>query len=99
MHFTLKVLELDLSPDKKRQVNLSFFHSVHTFIAIICSGVGADTFGVCFSSTGLDAFSTSPGTNVFTDSFFASSSTSLDENKFLASNLSCHLTFRNEEMQ
>lgn len=62
----------------------------NTFIAIICSGVGATTLGACGSSIGSKTFWTSPGENVFVDSFLASSSTSLDENSCSASNLSYH---------
>lgn len=59
-----------------------------TLIAIICSGVGATTFGVCCSSATSETFGTSVGTKVFADTFLVSSSTSLDENKVCASNLS-----------
>lgn len=60
----------------------------NTLIAMICSGVGAATFWVCCSSATSDTLGTSPGVKVVVDSFLASSSTSLDANKFLASSLS-----------
>ena len=65
------------------------FRSIkNTLIAMICSGVGAVTFWVCCSSVTSDTLGTSPGVKVVVDSFLASSSTSLDANKFLASSLS-----------
>nr|GMD30562.1 hypothetical protein Iba_chr09aCG8150 [Ipomoea batatas]GMD38789.1 hypothetical protein Iba_chr09fCG7390 [Ipomoea batatas] len=45
-------------------------------IAIICSGVGAVGLGACSSFGTSGVAGTSPGTNVFTDSFLACSSAS-----------------------
>ena len=65
------------------------FRSIqNTLIAMICSGVGAVAFWACCSSATSDRLGTSPGVKVVVDSFLASSSTSLDANKFLASSLS-----------
>lgn len=65
------------------------FRSIqNTLIAMICSGVGAVAFWACCSSATSDTLGTSPGVKVVVDSFLASSSTSLDANKFLASSLS-----------
>lgn len=59
-------------------------------IAIICSGVGATTFGFFCCSASSELFTTSPGVNVLAGSFLTSSSTSLDANKFSASARSYH---------
>ena len=47
-----------------------------TLIAIICSGVGTTVLGVCSSFGTSGVLGTSPGTNVFADSFLACSSAS-----------------------
>lgn len=57
-------------------------------MAIICSGVGATALGFCSSLETSGTLGTSPGVNVLAESFFASSSASLDANSFSASVLS-----------
>lgn len=60
----------------------------HTLIAVICSGVGATTFGACSTFETSVISGTSPGVNVFTGTFFASSSASFEAKRFAASILS-----------